>query len=257
MPKSQNVGSSIESEVHATAIQALASCGEECALETQRVLLTFRMNRLCANAIEHIRSTGKNDLANSKAAYLIQEATEVDAEHELWISQFPASLRPREERDKQNGSRVLTHTSMMLPALYNMHRSSRIVLHEMRLRFATALSSHGVPSQAAAPAEQSYDAIVWESASTIRVVAEDIRASIPYCIGDIDMNGFAISGSLCPGVLAGAYLLLWPLLVVRLATCTTKEQRQFATSTLERIGGKFGIKQALELLRHIKGLFET
>lgn len=213
------------------------------------------MNQLCANAADYFQSIKESDLTNSKGAFLIEEATAIDTEHESWIAQVPTSSHPREERNKRNGTRLLTHNGMILPAVYNLYRSSRVVLHEFRLRCATTLGSQG--GQRSLSPEQNYDASVWESASTIRVVAEDIRASVPFCLGDVDENGFTISEPLRPGVLAGAYLLLWPLLVVRLATCTTKEQREFATSTLERIGNEFGIKQALELLQRYRGLFET
>lgn len=257
MPKLQHIDSDIGNEIHAGALQALPGAGDEFALEAQQVLLTFQMNQLCTIAVDYLRTVGKGELTDSRAAYIVQEATRVDDAHEQWASQFPVSLCPREESDELSGTRVLTYGSMILPALHNMYRASRIVLHELRLRCAAGLSSRVRMLQDGTQVEQNYDESVWQSATIIRAVAEDIRASLPYCLGDTDSEGSPKSEPLCPGVLAGAYLLLWPLVVMRLATCTTKEQRQAATSALERIGNDFGIKQAHKLLRDHKSLFES
>jgi hypothetical protein len=90
----------------------------------------------------------------------------------------------------------------------------------------------------------------------VRSLAEDICDSIPFCLYEIGDDGMKTSNEPCKGKHAAAYLLLWPLLVIRLGYHTTPDQKLVATTTLERIGHEIGIKQALRLLRDRKDLFE-
>lgn len=254
IPRHHENGTTPEEEDSTIAMQSHPTIGPQGRFEEERVTLTFRMNRLSAKAIEYVQRTSRGETAFSEAAVVIDEATALDADHANSILRGPISISSQGYGSSLNGAYPASHHNTVLPALQNLYRAARVVLHEVRLRCATDLNSQGARNRV--PGGRTYDMCVWESASTVRVVAEDIRNSIPYILGDTDGKTFVGSDLLRPGIMAGAYLLLWPLLVMRLATCTTKEQREVASSTLERIGTQFGIKQAHELLRSHKSLFE-
>lgn len=252
MPKDHTGGTSSEDEISAITLHSQNNHSSRGQSEENRATLTFRMNQLSGKAMDHIQRTSRGDAAYSEAVVIIEEATALDADHARSISQVPISNLGQGYLDSQNG---VVESSTMLSAMHNLYRAARVVLHEIRLRCATELNSHN--ARAHIPREQTYDIWVWESASTVRVVAEDIRNSIGRIFESANGNTLGDPEPLRPGILAEAYLLLWPLLVMRLATCTTKEQRQVAAGTLERIGTQFGIKQAHELLRLHKSLFEN
>ena len=250
MPRDQNNGASLEDEI---SLQSQSHTGSSGQAEEERATLTFQMNQLSSKAMDHIQRTSRGDAAYSEAAVIIDEATALDADHARSISPSPASRMSQGYEISLSSIGESVHYNTMLSTIHNLYRAARVVLHEIRLRCATELNSHN--ARARAPREPTYDMYVWESASTVRVVSEDIRNSIGPILGDVDGHGFVDSGPLRPGILAEAYLLQWPLLVMRLATCTTKEQREVAAGTLDRIGTQFGIKQAHELVRSHKSLF--
>jgi hypothetical protein len=178
---------------------------------------------------------------------LMKEAELLDAKLERWLASFPPNLHP-EELNNKDGSRHLIYLHHMIPIAWNMYRTGRIMLHEMHLRCKLCLIRDYF-----APCNQSTSKQVM---APVRSLAQDICDSVPFCLYEIGDDGMVASNEPCNGKHAAAYLLLWPLLVVRLGSHTTPEQKLVATTTLERIGHEIGIKQALRLLRDRKDLFE-
>ena len=90
----------------------------------------------------------------------------------------------------------------------------------------------------------------------VRSLAKDMCDSISFCLYEITDNGEATLESSSRGKHAAAYLLLWPLMVVRLGSYSTNEQKIRATEALRRIGHEMGIKQACRLLNDRNELFD-
>ena len=175
-----------------------------------------------------------NELMN-----LVHEAVKLEKQLERWMSDYPASYHPRELKDEGSGTRTLIYENSMISVAWNMYRCNRIMLHEMRLRCELALGDH----KWACCTKDTHNA-----ADLVKTLTNDILDSIPFCLSDVDSNGESRTESFRPSRSAAGYLLLWPLLVFKLGSYTTMEQRDRATATLERIGSKLGIKQALQLL---------
>lgn len=249
MQKCQDSISSAEYDINADAVRVLPTLSSENSRVTARVILTFRINQLCAQAATVIQQSNIGGIQRKFALeQLMQEAELLDAKLERWITSFPPNLHPKEVRDNKDGSRCLIYLHHMIPIAWNMYRTGRIMLHEMHLQCKLCLIK-----EYSTPCNPSTSTQV---ISLVRSLAQDICDSIPFCLYEIGDDGIVASKEPCNGKHAASYLLLWPLLVVRLGSHTTQEQKLAATTTLERIGHEIGIMQALRLLRDRKDLFD-
>lgn len=216
---------------------------------TTRAILTLRINHLCVQGDTLIRQMNNCPQRKLQLVSLIQEAATLDAEMQQWVASFPLELYPKEVRSLKDGSRRLTYIHHMIPIAWNMYCCGRMMLHEMAIRCRLCLV-------------QDYDICCngynpQKTIDVVRSLADDICDSIPFCLYDIGNNGEAVHEGWIRGKHAAAYLLLWPLMVVKLGTYTTHPQKLTATETLDRIGKELGIKQACRLLHSRNDLFET
>ena len=179
----------------------------------------------------------------------MHEAVLLDAKLESWIAAFPPKLHPEEVMNVRTGSRRLVYSHHMVPVAWNMYRCGRMMLHEMRIRCKICLMK-----DYSFPCDESGTGKVVD---LVRSLAEDICDSISFCLYETGGDGKDVFEECTKSKHAAACLLLWPLMVVKLGTYTTVEQKLRAASALERIGSEMGIKQASRLLRDRRDLFET
>ena len=83
---------------------------------------------------------------------------------------------------------------------------------------------------------------ITESSSFCKGMVDDILASIPFCLGDIDSSG-RIATRARPRA-AGGYGLLFPLGIVSRSPFVSEAQKSGVKAALERIGGQMGIGRA-------------
>lgn len=133
---------------------------------------------------------------------------------------------------------------------WNYHRTARIIMHEQLLTCLHRASSHSASTQTQGDSPdvallEPYEA---ESTVIIRSLAAKLLATVPQSFGEIDHTGKVLSRSAeaprCRGI--GAYLLLWPIKIIKSPqSSVTEEQRQAAQDVFERIREYTGMKSQL------------
>lgn len=129
---------------------------------------------------------------------------------------------------------------------WNYHRAARITLHEQLLtclRRASTASAHLDHSDAA-----SISPLVVESATIIQSLADKVLATVPQSLGDLCDSGRVRDPTSPPPKCraVGAYLLLWPIKIIKGAQShASEEQKLAAQSVFERIREYTGAKQYL------------
>jgi len=194
---------------------------------------------------------------NSTAEALIHRATVVDTELDHYYNQH-ASPSTSEIRYASAATSAAAHHDILQSVARSIQYATKITLHELRLRLVTSVNLKSGLHMQGASVGRTYDTLVWTSVGIIPGLAEQIRSSVIECLGDPVLGNGDEYQPMPTGTMAAAYLLLWPLLVVKLATCSTKEQRSFADNTLRQIGERLGIQQATEFHKsRRKGLIDT
>jgi hypothetical protein len=248
MPNLQDSVSSAEHDINALAARILPTLSSENSRVTTRAILTLQINRLSVQAAALLKDTYNCPRRKSQLEDSIQEAACLDAKMEAWICSFPPELHPKEVRSHQDCSRKLTYVHHMIPIAWNMYRCGRIILQEILIRCHSCLMQ-----DYAMPCNESRAEKIIE---LVRSLAEDMCDSISFCLYEITTDGKATVESSSRGKHAAAYLLLWPLMVVKLGSYTTDEQKTRATEALRRIDNEMGIKQACRLLSDRNELFD-
>ncbi|KAH6668940.1 hypothetical protein B0J14DRAFT_657948 [Halenospora varia] len=147
---------------------------------------------------------------------------------------------------------------------WNYHRTGRIILHTNLIECLDRLLESSITnpnSDLDLKATETYatlHALRQTSLEKISVLVDSILATVPQSLGDIDNRGYLL-GVIAPendilkgeveminGVKAvGAYFLLWSVKVIKGHEHASREQRELARATFERIREISGMKRAL------------
>jgi hypothetical protein len=133
------------------------------------------------------------------------------------------------------------HTDVWIAYEFNYNRTARIMMHTRFMEIVAAVGSIDQPEVKA-----EVDILKAKSRSVIQDMADEILATAPQSLGDIDKDGRIIHEE--PTFSArgiGAYFLLWPAKTVKYNKYITVEQQQFATKVIERIRDVTGMKETL------------
>ncbi|KAH8911150.1 hypothetical protein BR93DRAFT_322407 [Coniochaeta sp. PMI_546] len=147
---------------------------------------------------------------------------------------------------------VQIHPDIWSAYEWNYHRAARITLHEQLLtclRRASTASAHLEQNDAAVVAP-----LVVESTTIIRSLADKVLATVPQSLGDLDNSGRVRDSTSSPPKCraVGAYLLLWPIKVIKAAqSSASEEQKLAAQSVFERIREYTGARLYLGDLSNI------
>lgn len=198
--------------------------------------------------------------SNGEMLQLVLEMQQLDAEATLW-RQTPewsfstiaksADLRLPPELHRVLPDTLQLHRDIWMAYEWNYHRAARIVLHEQLLR---CLGETVAGMEAAQTGERNELSLALElriqmevSASIVQMLADEVLGTVPQAFGDVDASGRPAEADRLPGCRAmGAYLLLWPIKMIKGAEAATSEAQKHAGSVIfERIRDCTGMKKNL------------
>lgn len=156
------------------------------------------------------------------------------------------SVRP----DLEPASRGITNTLQLHPDIWmayewNYHRAARIVFLEQLLKCSSAALEATYLDDAE---EKTLTGTIAECTSTTQWLADEILATVPQTLGDVNHMGQAHDVNdgppRCRAI--GGYLLLWPIRTCKGQTfATTSEQKERAWRVFARIRDYTGMKATL------------
>ncbi|KAI9740241.1 MAG: hypothetical protein M1834_004819 [Cirrosporium novae-zelandiae] len=136
------------------------------------------------------------------------------------------------------------YTDVHIASLWNFYRASRILLHES-FDGVDGISATHVINNHHGPVPVPDSGAIFPCRKLVGQLADEILASVPFSLGDIDNVG-RTSRPTGSGRL-GAFFLTWPLFVIHTATQVSRDKKLLAQEILRRIGLEFGFRQAFLL----------
>ncbi|KAH6956874.1 hypothetical protein DER45DRAFT_292293 [Fusarium avenaceum] len=214
----------------------------------------LEINKICQHANQLTHSLDAQDFDSGQLLDLVDEMLRLDHETTLWRQKPEWAFRVihrSEILDDEVSQLWLPETIQLHPDLWmayewNYHRTARIILHQKLVacleKFTCTLP----------PREASENRIA-ASISMIQSLASDVLSTVPQSFGDIDHLGRRRSESKPARWQAvGAYLLLWPIKIIKSSsTSTTEAQKEDTKRVFERIRECTGMKSTLGALSDI------
>lgn len=183
---------------------------------------------------------------------LIESGKLLDSELTQWCQVIPIEWLPCMIHSA-TGETLITYRSVSVAILWNFYRSARSVILYALHRICQSLQSLATDSreQLITLSLQKLGGVSPEK--SIRDLFGEICKSIPFSLGDIDIQGKPIFSSQRNSQLRAVqgYQLLWPLWHMTQCEFSSWEQRSQARAALQRLGSQFGIKLALVLANSI------
>lgn len=149
--------------------------------------------------------------------------------------------RSREIRPYDN--RYHIYRGFWLCNVWNQYRTVRIVTNDIILTYLHELSSHKRGVSLPSDLQGQLSTI----RGTIRRLAEDICASVPYNFGAGEID-HASGWSSTSESFIGGYVLLWPLFLAGMTKFRDHPMRKWTGNCLKLVGNSMGIDQALALV---------
>ena len=202
-------------------------------IPSRRGIELFLLNvRLC-----HLRAVLEFELADDPEILAI--AKSLDDEFVACTDAFPDFLKfkamPATPSHNICSDYYHVYSTTWVVAAWNMWRCSRILLHEVMMKW---LVRHEI-----------YDlAQMRESEAVLRSLSADICASAPFVFGEGQTNRPL---TYVPRAAAGTNLL-WPLYVAATMDTTIPSTRAFCILQLDKLGRLMGIRQAASLAKVLK-----
>jgi len=149
---------------------------------------------------------------------------------------------------------VQLHHDVWIAYEWNYHRTARIILHEHLLECLDRLHSLHPSPQDDDTDLSNLHTINQASLTKIHALVDDVLATIPQSLGDIDHEGRLTEDKdtgtpKWKGV--GGYFLLWPIKMILSLRSPTAEQKSVAHAVYERIRKCTGMKSALGALSSV------
>ncbi|KAJ6786937.1 hypothetical protein PWT90_09385 [Aphanocladium album] len=146
------------------------------------------------------------------------------------------------------------HRDIWMAYEWNYHRAARMLLHAQLLQcLGETVSSMEADSSETNELALELRMQMEVSVSIVQILADEVLATVPQAFGDIDAAGHPAEPDKLPGCRAiGAYLLLWPIKIIKRAeAATSKAQKQAGSIIFERIRDCTGMKKRLGKLSSI------
>ena len=194
----------------------------------------------------------------SKSASAVPWALAIDAELAAWEENCPAAhkftnMTTTEKSEFLYEDYFHVYSSLTMVTIWNEHRRTRILCHEIVLQHLPHLIQHRSDYPDLTIPLKEMEAQMRESSEVIERVARDICASVPFHFGvhlgmDLKPGGPA---TLAPKALCGN-LLLRPLFMAGEPRFVSDGVRKWAIGRLGRIAELMGVKQGASLAHLIK-----
>jgi hypothetical protein len=146
-----------------------------------------------------------------------------------------SELPPFDPSVKPLTSKIELHPDLWMIYEWNYHRTARMIAYEHLLKCITAALAS---SELDPPGAETLREVYQQSTVTIHTLAEEVLATVPQCLGDVDHLGrphdHQLGSPPCRAI--GGYLLLWSMRVIGgSVVSTTEDQRRRAKLVFERV----------------------
>ncbi|KAI1875077.1 uncharacterized protein JN550_002506 [Neoarthrinium moseri] len=214
----------------------------------------FMIKETCQRAQELLNRVQSQDFSPDVLLEMAQEMVALDQAAASWrqssewnfkSGSVPEMLRPQQLSTPPITEYFELHADVWRAYEWNYHRTGRIIFHQQVL---TCLEVASKSSTATRTVVSTINEMVEQSITTVRQLADGVLATVPQSFGDIDHLGnvhdIAKGPPKCRAV--GAYLLLWPIKIIKGPDSrTTFGQKERAQVVFERIREYTGMKAKL------------
>ena len=136
---------------------------------------------------------------------------------------------------------IHVYSSSTMAAMWNLHRGARILLLHGLKNCLSRRKQYG----AAKPDSSELVDIDKKTIGSIESLFNDICASVPYLLGEVDQKGNLQMPRQCKAV--GGYYLLWPLCLALFLDSIDSVQREWVKRRLTYIYHVLGVREASEM----------
>ncbi len=225
------------------------NCLEQCP-STHLAMYVYKLSRVRAAVPELLVGDLTQPSTQQRLVQLLHQGISMDVELQSWSDRMSEPYRYKElsiaDAPRQQTTNLLpmqptnvhVYHDIWVAALWNHYRFARIRLLETlvdcesRLDFSENLEMR--------LQESSISLRNWNG--TIIKMVDDICASVPFLMGDIDVQGNLKRGS--SGIALGGYYLLWPLHIASSVRIIGADQKAWIKGRLRHLGTVMGINQA-------------
>jgi hypothetical protein len=212
----------------------------------------LKISQTCKRARDLLQTLERDDLPATIILEVVNEILALDREAANWRKGPQWSFTTMAVSDLANFSGpkppadyVQLHTDVWTAYEWNYHRTARIVAHQQLLKCLE--SAMRDPHLDVATAD-SLQIMSRKSIATINALADEVLSTVPQSLADINHLGIphdAKTGSpRCRAI--GAYLLLWPIKIIKGSTFATwPKQKEAAQAVFERLRDHTGMKSSL------------
>ena len=217
---------------------------------THLAMCIYKISRVREAAPELLVGDLTQQSTQQRLVQLLHQGISMDVELQSWSDGMAGSYRYKELSIADTPYQQTSHLLPMQPtnvhvyhdiwaaALWNHYRFARIKLLETLVECESRLD---FPETLEMRLQESSISLRTRNDTIVRMV-DDICASVPFLMGDIDVQGNINRGS--SGVALGGYYLLWPLHVASSARIIGADQKAWIKGRLRHLGTVMGINQA-------------
>ena len=210
----------------------------------------YKISRIRAAAPELLVGDLTQQPTQQHLVQLLHQGISMDVELQSWSDSISEPYRykelsianaPRQPTSNllpMQPSNVHVYHDIWAASLWNHYRFARIRLLEILVDCESRLDF--IENLEMRLQESSISLKNWNEA--IIKMVDDICASVPFLMGDIDVQGNLNGGS--GGIALGGYYLLWPLHVASSARTIGADQKAWIKGRLRHLGTVMGINQA-------------
>lgn len=223
---------------------------DESLPSTQLGICVYSISQICASAPELLIGDISQLPAQQRLKEVLGEAISMDSKLQSWnynlsepyrymelsIAETPFQQQPN--LLPMQPKNVHVYHDIWMASLWNHYRFVRIRLLQTLTDCESRLNLTERPE--AQMYGSNTNRTTWED--TLVKMVDDICASVPFLMGDIDAQGNLKRGS--GGIALGGYFLLWPLHIASSVKIISMEQREWIRGRLRHLGTVMGINQA-------------
>ena len=143
---------------------------------------------------------------------------------------------------------LMTYANTWRMGSSNLFRMCLIFLNEVMFLCTTGLEYPDGPRFAVEPSSQTLSSSSQTYVQETREIIEDICASMPFFLDDIDSSANLTTDSMKSGI--KAFLAIWSLWIAKSSALAETRQQLYAEQALKRIGGVWGNQLAV----HVAGM---
>ncbi|KPM42869.1 PAB-dependent poly(A)-specific ribonuclease subunit PAN2 [Neonectria ditissima] len=221
----------------------------------------LEVSTMCQRANEILESLGADTIDFQQIIELIPEITHLDQQAVMRRSRPEWWFKTLQKSEVSGDQGIISrfpdkieiHRDVWNAYEWCYHRSARIILHQKLLACLDKAKSISPPQW-----YPNFEAVIrdqeQESLRTIETLSDEILATVPQSFGDVDHLGRCLPDPSKPPrcQAIGAYLLLWPMRILKDAKgMSTPSQQAAAQIVFERIRECTGMKSNLGALSMI------